>query len=61
MAMDPICRMVVDEDTTEWKREYKGAVYHFCSSACMGDFNENPDFYHAGGLAPRHNCSCCGP
>lgn len=61
MAMDPVCRMMVDEESTEWSYDHKGKVFHFCSRGCRADFQENPEFYLAGGDLMRSNCSCCGP
>jgi YHS domain-containing protein len=30
MAIDPVCKMVVDEKTAKLKSEYKGKTYYFC-------------------------------
>ncbi len=61
MAIDPVCKMTVDEDTKEWTFDHKGKVFHFCSRGCKGEFQENPEFYIAGRVSTRSNCTCCGP
>lgn len=34
MAIDPICKMDVDEKTAKWVSEYKGKKYYFCAPGC---------------------------
>jgi YHS domain-containing protein len=43
MAIDPICKMTVDEETAEYISEYKGRKYFFCALGCKKTFDENPD------------------
>jgi len=45
MAIDPVCKMVVDEKTAKLKSEYKGKTYYFCAPACKKAFEENPAKY----------------
>jgi YHS domain-containing protein len=45
MAIDPICKMEVDEDTAEWKSEHEGKTYYFCAPGCKAAFEENPEKY----------------
>lgn len=45
MAIDPICKMAVDEKTAKWKSEYKGKTYYFCAPGCKAAFEENPGKY----------------
>ncbi len=45
MAVDPVCKMEVDEKTCKYKSEYKGKTYYFCAPGCQGDFDENPEKY----------------
>lgn len=45
MAIDPICKMDVDEDTAKFKSEYNGATYYFCAPGCKKTFDENPEKY----------------
>lgn len=44
MARDPVCGMEVDEKT-EFRSEYNGKVYYFCSQHCKNEFDENPQKY----------------
>lgn len=41
----PICKMAVDKDKTQFKSEYKGGVYYFCSEKCKAEFDKTPDKY----------------
>ena len=36
MAIDPVCKMTVDEKTAKFKSEYKGNKYYFCAPGCNG-------------------------
>lgn len=45
MAIDPICKMEIDENDTEYISEYKGRKYYFCSQFCKMDFDESPEKY----------------
>ncbi|HZD79977.1 MAG TPA: YHS domain-containing protein, partial [Actinomycetota bacterium] len=45
MEIDPVCGMEVDPATAEWKHEYQGTTYYFCSKGCMEDFAEDPASY----------------
>jgi YHS domain-containing protein len=45
MAIDPVCKMEVDEKTAKFKTEYKGETYYFCSPGCKKAFEENPEEY----------------
>ncbi len=45
MAIDPICNMEVDESTSEFKSDYNGTSYYFCSQECKDEFDENPDSF----------------
>jgi YHS domain-containing protein len=45
LAIDPICKMTVDEDTAKYVSEYKGKKYYFCAPGCKKTFDENPDKY----------------
>ncbi|QLC49978.1 YHS domain-containing protein [Methanolobus zinderi] len=42
---DPVCHMKLDERTVNFKSEYKGETYNFCSLACKKKFDENPEKY----------------
>jgi len=45
MAMDPICKMQVDEKTAKYKSAYKGKTYYFCAHGCKKEFESNPEKY----------------
>jgi YHS domain-containing protein len=45
MAIDPICKMTVDEKTAKLKSEYKGKTYYFCAPGCKKAFEGNPEKY----------------
>lgn len=45
MAIDPICKMTVDEKTAQYTSEYKGNTYYFCAPGCKKAFDENPEKY----------------
>ncbi len=45
MAIDPICKMKVDEKTAKWKSIYKGKMYYFCAPGCKAEFDKNPEKY----------------
>jgi Cu+-exporting ATPase len=45
MAVDPVCKMDVDEDTAQWKSKYKDKTYYFCAHGCKVKFDEDPEKY----------------
>lgn len=45
MAIDPICKMEVDEATAKFVSEYKGKKYYFCAPGCKAEFEANPGKY----------------
>jgi len=45
MAIDPICKMEVDEKTAKFKSEYKDKTYYFCAPGCKKEFDDNPEKY----------------
>lgn len=45
MAIDPICKMEVDEENAKFKSTYKGKTYYFCAPGCKKTFDENPEKY----------------
>ena len=47
LAVDPICKMTVDEKTAKWKSEYKGKTYYFCAPGCKKKFDTDPVKYAA--------------
>jgi len=45
MAIDPICKMDVDEKTAKITSEHEGKTYYFCAPGCKKAFDENPKKY----------------
>jgi len=51
MAIDPVCKMEVDEKSAAATSEYKGKTYYFCAPGCKAAFDKEPEKYlgeHAG-------------
>jgi len=49
MAIDPVCKMEVQEAKAAAISEYKGRKYYFCAVGCKKAFDKNPDKYLAKG------------
>ncbi len=45
MAIDLICKMIVDEKTAKFTSIYKGKTYFFCAPGCKKMFDTNPEKY----------------
>jgi Cu+-exporting ATPase len=45
MAIDPVCKMTVDEKTAAATSTYKGKKYYFCAVGCKKAFDANPEKY----------------
>jgi len=45
MAIDPVCKMKVDEKTAKFKSEYQEKNYYFCAPGCKRVFDNNPEKY----------------
>jgi len=45
MAIDPVCKMEVNEATARFKTEYKGRTYYFCAPGCKKLFERDPAAY----------------
>jgi YHS domain-containing protein len=59
MAIDPVCKMKVDEKTATLKSEFGGKTYYFCNASCKTTFDKNPAKF-AGGSGGHPEHSCCG-
>jgi YHS domain-containing protein len=57
MAIDPICKMEVDEKTAKHTSEYQGKKYYFCAAGCKTKFDQNPEKYT--NPQPKGGCCCC--
>jgi rubrerythrin len=47
MAIDPVCRMQVQEAKAAATSEYKGKKYYFCAVGCKKAFDKDPEKYLA--------------
>lgn len=45
MAIDPVCKMTVDESAPAATSEHNGATYCFCAQGCKLAFDEDPGRY----------------
>jgi len=45
MAIDPVCKMKVEEKKAAATAEYKGKTYYFCAPGCKKAFVANPEKY----------------
>jgi YHS domain-containing protein len=45
MAIDPVCKMTVDEKTAKFTTVYHGNTYYFCGPGCKKAFETNPELY----------------
>jgi Cu(I)/Ag(I) efflux system membrane fusion protein len=63
---DPVCGMDLDPSQAEYKSDYQGKTYSFCSTKCKQDFDKNPAKYagkKSGAMAmdmPSHTDPVCG-
>ncbi len=44
-AIDPVCRMTVEEDSAAATAEYKGVTYYFCHVNCKKVFEQSPEVF----------------
>ena len=47
MAIDPVCKMEVEEDKAPATSEYQGKIYYFCAPGCKKAFDQDPEKYIA--------------
>ena len=45
MAIDPVCKMEVEESKAAAISDYKGKSYYFCAVGCKKAFDQNPEKY----------------
>ena len=45
MTKDPVCGMQVDEKNSQFKTQYGGQQYNFCSADCKKKFEQQPEQY----------------
>ena len=44
-ALDPVCGMTVNPDSSAGSFEYQGKTYYFCSTHCLHRFQQNPESF----------------
>ena len=44
-AIDPVCRMEVEIETTQYNCEHAGKAYYFCSAGCQKSFEKDAHQY----------------
>ena len=45
MPKDPVCACDVDEQGAEFKTEYEGKTYYFCTAGCKAKFEAHPSMW----------------
>lgn len=45
IAIDPVCGMEVDTETSTLSFEYQGVTYWFCGKGCLLDFKDDPEAF----------------
>ena len=45
MAIDPVCKMKVEQDTAPGKSQFNGKTYYFCAIPCKKKFDADPKKY----------------
>jgi YHS domain-containing protein len=58
MAIDPVCKMTVDEKTAKIKSDYKDKTYYFCAPGCKKAFDENPAKFLGEDAHKGCGCGC---
>ena len=58
-AIDPVCKMKVDEAKPAATSEYQGKKYYFCAVGCKKAFDKNPEKYLAPGNQGGMQKGCC--
>jgi YHS domain-containing protein len=54
MAIDPVCKMQVDEENAAATYDYKGQTYYFCAPGCKAAFEKDPEKYLGNGGGHQH-------
>jgi YHS domain-containing protein len=56
-AIDPVCKMKVEENKAAATSEYQGKKYYFCALGCKKAFDKSPEKYLSGGCGTK-GCCC---
>jgi YHS domain-containing protein len=59
MAVDPVCKMEVDEKTAKFMSVYRDKKYYFCAPGCKEAFDKVPEKYIGGRIRKGCGCGCC--
>jgi YHS domain-containing protein len=51
MAIDPVCKMEINEEDAAAHTEYNGQDFYFCSRGCEEKFTHNPGEFVEGAAA----------
>ena len=54
LAVDPVCGMTVDPETSTGRSEHSGKTYFFCSAGCKAEFDKNPGQFVGDAPNVRH-------
>ncbi|MGH7778079.1 MAG: permease [Candidatus Dormibacterales bacterium] len=54
-AVDPVCGMSVDPESSTQTVRHGGTDYHFCSGGCRAAFEKDPERYVGGAVGPEHH------
>jgi YHS domain-containing protein len=44
-AIDPICKMKVEESSAKYVSTFEGSKFYFCSPGCKSKFDKDPKRY----------------
>lgn len=58
MAVDPVCKMEVDEKTAKFMSVYRGKKYYFCAPGCKEAFDKVPEKYMGSRIRKGCGCGC---
>ncbi len=56
IAIDPVCKMKVDESKPAATSKYKGKQYYFCAVGCRKIFDKDPEKYLSGSAPSKKSC-----
>ncbi len=45
IAIDPVCGMEVDTETSDLSLDFDGTTYWFCGKGCLLEFRDDPETY----------------
>jgi YHS domain-containing protein len=43
LVVDPVCRMIISKENSEYTSKHKGIKYYFCAPSCKREFDEQPE------------------